>query len=64
MKKVMTEEELRVFLELLEALKNIFIDLGKKGGFKSDFVSLWVKNRIGFNKDLKVIKYVWDWFAS
>lgn len=53
MKKFMTEEELKAFLELLESLKNIFIDLGKKGGSKSDFVSLWVKNRIGFNKDLK-----------
>lgn len=53
MKKFMTEEELRVFLELLEALKNIFINLGKKGGSKSDFVSLWVRNKIGFNKDLK-----------
>lgn len=53
MKKFMTEAELKAFLELLESLKNIFIDLGKKRGSKTDFVSLWVKNRIGFNKDLK-----------
>lgn len=30
MKKFMTKEELKTFLELLESLKNIFIDLGKK----------------------------------